>query len=990
MFPMLPRAVVITLCFMHLACAANSAIGRSEEWLAKGMDLKYRNPAEAMACFVKAVEQDDGNIDALREAGLTAAQMLYEYDRAMVYLDKAEEIGKAGPARDYADILRAKSIVCRRMGKLDLSEKLSLESKRILERNKLASTDTYADMLMNHALIHLEKGENDLALAASLRAKELKEKIGVSDSYRYALLLSNIGVVHMAYGKDKYGLAGKSFREARKTFKALRLDKTIGYAMVMSNMGILRGKKAGGGVGTCYKSFSEARRVRDELGLSETHDYAMMMLDWGISDMNNGRGSLVLNELLVAERVWNALGKRDMVRYGDLMGLIAFEHTCRGKLELGGEYYRSAYEAYERSGQDSRHKAPARARAEAQGAYGINGCVSALASTDSEIRRVAVATLKKKRRISSAFIAMMLDQIEEGLAEDGDVFLATGAVQVLASFGSEPIIEQVKSRDCDDYRVDEQIALLISGYDIGAKISAARMLVRLLSGSDRCARINAMRAIRCIGICAADSTVDALSTMLDDPERGVRVAAAEALEAMENCADAAIPEMVRALRRDSGSKVRLICAKALGNVYPTKSAINVLGEAAKKDDNSEVRAAAAGSLEMLSKIPAIKTNKIDAGFDSKSRKEKFKIVSALGLMNPGKKGVVPALLKVYKNEEVKYKVMLHLSTACHAGVPLLNGKEKRGWMLENAFSVMQDIYRHRPDAFVDMSDALGTMSADTRLLMAELFAKTERTVHKRGYALLSYAAKHHDPAVRKKCVKHLLWQIGRYSQCVKLTAALLSFGGDDDPAIRLSVAEGISRMAAKREEVIPLYELALVDGERTPALCAAYALFYLGPAGLASLIKGMDSRDSYIRGSVIRLLRRYNPHTPAIGEAIVIRLKDDDVGVRKAAAEALGEIGIRACATVPYLAWAWHRDEKIFMKKYCRQAIANFGDTALDHLIDGLTDGDVETRIAVAEYLGTMGNEAQGAAKALRKASEGDKDPSVRSAASRTLEMIGQ
>jgi hypothetical protein len=156
------------------------------------------------------------------------------------------------------------------------------------------------------------------------------------------------------------------------------------------------------------------------------------------------------------------------------------------------------------------------------------------------------------------------------------------------------------------------------------------------------------------------------------------------------------------------------------------------------------------------------------------------------------------------------------------------------------------------------------------------------------------------------------------------------------------------------------------------------------PPEIQNLISVLRSQDTGVRYGAVKALHKIGDPSAVLG--LKEALKDENEGVRKHAAEALGYIGPEA---VPVLREAL-KDEDINVLEAAAKALVKIGSEAVATLIEVLKDEDDVVRWYAAKALGEieMDPEAKAAVPALIEALK-DPDIYVREAAEEALEEIG-
>lgn len=122
---------------------------------------------------------------------------------------------------------------------------------------------------------------------------------------------------------------------------------------------------------------------------------------------------------------------------------------------------------------------------------------------------------------------------------------------------------------------------------------------------------------------------------------------------------------------------------------------------------------------------------------------------------------------------------------------------------------------------------------------------------------------------------------------------------------------------------------------------------------------------------------------------LVVKLRDKDSDVRRAAAKDLAELGPDARAATPDLAKAL-RDRDLFVRRFAAEALGKIGPEAkasIPALGMAMSDERKEVQIAAATALGQMG--ADGIPALIAAVKDPNKDPAVRRIATQGLGKIG-
>jgi TolB-like protein/tetratricopeptide (TPR) repeat protein len=277
------------------------------ERYAKGLEIQYTNPKDALVNFKKALDIDPNYTDALREAGHTAGNTLNLFSEALGYLEKAERIFKGRnetKSSDYADLIMRIGIIYQSKGQYDRALEYYLNSQSICYRLGLQNTAGYAILMNNIGIIYQSKGQYDRVLEYYLNSQSIRDRLGLQNTADYASLTNNIGTVYAIKGQHDRAL--EYYLNSQSICYRLGLQNTASYASLMNNMGLVYVSK--GQFDRALEYYLNSQSIRDRLGLQNTADYASLM--------NN----------------------------------MALLYEKQGQLDIAGRHYRMAYDTYGRSG----------------------------------------------------------------------------------------------------------------------------------------------------------------------------------------------------------------------------------------------------------------------------------------------------------------------------------------------------------------------------------------------------------------------------------------------------------------------------------------------------------------------------------------------------------------------------------------------------------------------------------------------------------------
>ena len=214
------------------------------EWYAKGLEVQYTNPKEALADFKKALDIDPNYTAALMQAGFTAGNTLNLFSEALGYLEKAERIFKGGNETNsvaYADLMTNIGAVYQSKGQLDRALEYDLNSQSGYDRLGLQNTAGYASLMNNIGIVYDNKGQLDRTLEYDLNSQSVYDRLGLQNTAGYANLMMNIGIVY--WKKGQLDRALEYYLNSQSIFDRLGLQNTAGYANLVYNTALLYEKK---------------------------------------------------------------------------------------------------------------------------------------------------------------------------------------------------------------------------------------------------------------------------------------------------------------------------------------------------------------------------------------------------------------------------------------------------------------------------------------------------------------------------------------------------------------------------------------------------------------------------------------------------------------------------------------------------------------------------------------------------------------------------
>lgn len=245
------------------------------ELYAKGLELNDTDPRKALEFYLKALEADPQFLDGLLKTGAVYGD-LNEYDNALVYLSKAEEILLAKGQQEsiyYADTLNNKGVVYRDTGDYEKALDYYGRSRELRKKLGLGKTVNYAETTSNIGIVYVDTGKYDKALEYYMEAQKILEDVKFQQTSKYAILMNNIGGVY--WSKNNYNAALQYYTNSQGIRDRLGLQNTAGYAFLMNNIGSIYWKQGDNSKAILY--YVKSQEIRDWLGLQNTESYSNLM-----------------------------------------------------------------------------------------------------------------------------------------------------------------------------------------------------------------------------------------------------------------------------------------------------------------------------------------------------------------------------------------------------------------------------------------------------------------------------------------------------------------------------------------------------------------------------------------------------------------------------------------------------------------------------------------------------------------------------------------
>jgi len=455
-----------------------------------------------------------------------------------------------------------------------------------------------------------------------------------------------------------------------------------------------------------------------------------------------------------------------------------------------------------------------------------------------------------------------------------------------------------------------------------------------LRDGDPSVRQAAAEALVKIGQASIDC-LNCLTRSLRSPYSYVRARAAWALSELGPLPLETVPQLEELLH-DSDPAVRMAAIRALGNIRPL--ATEVFSDLIKALGDSELRTSAVEALARIG-VPAI-PHLIQA-LDNENREVRAGAAEALGKIGPKAKEAVQKLIEIMLNDKEDCSVLVAAARALgeikaespevvSALIEFRRNVEAK-WRWRCSWYQLQQLRETSLRSLV----RLGPMAA-REIIVAFNEEKNASVKSDLVEVLEGIASLTADPALvpgiitlikeeRNSSVKagliRVLGEMGSaaedgaelLAQIVQTAtepsgvrvAALLALGriagpgvigvlrealGDRDPGVREAAAKALGEIGSRASEAVTDLCESLGDEHASVRQAAAEALAKIGLASLDCLMTALKHRYWYVRELAAWALGELGPAAQKAVPSLIARFNDKDLGVRKAAVEAVGKI----------------------------------------------------------------------------------------------------
>ena len=549
----------------------------------------------------------------------------------------------------------------------------------------------------------------------------------------------------------------------------------------------------------------------------------------------------------------------------------------------------------------------------------------------------------------------VVEALEEVLQEQ-DSSVKERAVEILGEIGSRKAAQVLSAGLRDAALAYVAKAALVSIGKLAVEPLLAAMKDEQLDVRDR-----AVEALERI----SEPAVEPLIGVLRDQDSDVRSRAAAALGRIQDIR--AVAPLIAGLK-DYDEEVRGRAAEALGYIKDVRGVEPLI--AALRDDNGQVRALAAEALSDIRHAGAVAPLiKVLDDQDSRVRRAATHALERIG------EPTVEPLVDALKDEHIDVRdaspILAWIGKP--AVEPLIRALEEESPIVRaRAALVLGKIGDMQ--ALQQLASTLDDQDKDVRRAGAWALG---RIGDAQAFEPLAEALKDEDAGVRLRAV-WALGQIGDRRAVGPLGGAL----NDEDTSVRLRGVWALAQVRDADAEVATALTRALT-GENGVVKQTIAILVLIGEPAVEPLIGALKDENMHVRRGAAEVLGRIKDARAV--EPLIHALRDQFWLGRCKAAEALGNISC-ARAVKPLLEAL--RDEHRGVRGTVAEALGKIGDVrAVDPLLEALEDDDWLVRGRVAEALGKIGD-----VRALDPLLEALKDENrlVRLKASDALGRIGR
>jgi HEAT repeat protein len=187
------------------------------------------------------------------------------------------------------------------------------------------------------------------------------------------------------------------------------------------------------------------------------------------------------------------------------------------------------------------------------------------------------------------------------------------------------------------------------------------------------------------------------------------------------------------------------------------------------------------------------------------------------------------------------------------------------------------------------------------------------------------------------------------------------------PDIRARAARSLGKLGGLARDALPHLTHALNDADAGVREAAAQAVGLMGIEALPHLVRMIGHPDKYVRRNAVWALGKLGPFAQSAVADLCSALKDADPRTAAGAAQALGNIGDDAVEAIPLLTEAM-RGTNVVLCRMAAKALSQIGRPALPALLAHLKHRDPFVRGEAALALGWIGPAAAASVPTLIEA----------------------
>ncbi|KAG0045895.1 hypothetical protein BGZ83_008901, partial [Gryganskiella cystojenkinii] len=433
------------------------------------------------------------------------------------------------------------------------------------------------------------------------------------------------------------------------------------------------------------------------------------------------------------------------------------------------------------------------------------------------------------------------------------------------------------------------------------------------------------------------------------------------LEARPAISDSGIQFLIAALKDEDGD-VRLAAASALGkqSALP-ESAIQYL-IASLEDEEKDVRSAAVSVFSKWSVLPESAIQSLIAALKDEDEYVRYSAASALGRQSTLPESVIQSLIAALKDKDkgvrsAAVSVFSKRSTLPESAIPSLIAtlKDKDKYVGYSAASALGSQSMLPESAIRSLIYALEDGDEDVRYLAASALGK-QSTLPESAIRSLIAALKDKDKDVRSSAASAL----GKKSMLPEsaihsLTAALK----DKDKDVRSAAVSVFGKQSMLPESAIQSLIDALKDTDKYVRYSAASALgsqSILPESAILSLIAALEDEEKDVRALAASALGSQSMSPESAIQSLIAALKDEEKDVRSAAASALGNKSALPESAIQSLISAL-KDINKDVRSSAASALgkqSTLSESTIQSLIAALKDEEKDVRSAAASALGSQ------------------------------------